>query len=74
MNDDKIIGELHRDILCYPASTVKDGLPMKLIVFEMRSKEGGTEYKFMSIDTARRLRQDIGTAMMEILDEWQKEL
>lgn len=74
MSEDRVIGELHKNILCYPASTVKDGLPVKVIVLEMRAKEGGTEYKFMTIDTARKLRQDIGEAFVEILDEWQKEI
>ncbi len=75
MNDDgQVMGELHKNILCYPASTTQDSLPVKVIVLEMRAKEGGTEYKFMTIDTARKLRQDIGEAFVEILDEWQKEL
>lgn len=73
-DDDRVMGELHKNILCYPASTTQDGLPMKLIVLEMRAKKGGTEYKFMTIDTARKLRQDIGEAFEEILDEWQKEI
>jgi hypothetical protein len=73
-DDDQVMGELHKNILCYPASTTQDSLPVKVIVLEMRAKEGGTEYKFMTIDTARKLRQDIGEAFVEILDEWQKEL
>ncbi len=74
MSEDRVVGELHKNILCYPASTKNDGLPVKVIVLEMRAKEGGTEYKFLTIDTARKLRQDIGEAFVEILEEWQKEI